>query len=450
MKQYQQMGRRFLSLLICAVMLLSVCAMLSACETNVEQPVYDTRLNFITNSGLSIYRIVYPKDNCPGAVRTVSEELQGVMTEVLGVDVALTDDHGSANADDSLQPYEILIGSTARSESQNAMSGLGADEYVIRVVGHKIVIVGSSNRATLAGVRHFITQVLGYADGAPTVTGTDVKIEANYNVTGWYEVSHVVNTVQDTTLPASPFCPKTLYVIPMPKNVSDRLTAATLQGLVAMQGSEQIYLKTEENTEQLDLLAQSGIVLYERTDGEQIWTTGRLLNYYASRLNGYILCSSEADSESQGVAISLAHHLGAVVVTEKNESIAEAAGLSCVLDVSDKDDAWLRASSYFSLMRKTLAVEPGKTSEPALIDYVVMTGCYYYNYTGVDDYMHLQQFKYLDEGAYLLTMKNSLSRALSFDAIGVRLYEMPSGYLYNLSVVSGALPREMDKALFGK
>jgi hypothetical protein len=217
-----------------------------------------------------------------------------------------------------------------------------------------------------------------------------------------------------------------------------------------MQGSEQIYLKTEENEKQLSALVQSGVVLYEKTDSEQPWTTGRLLNYYASRLNGYILCSSETGSESQNVAISLAHHLGAVVVTEKNESIAQAAGLSCVLDVSDKDDAWLRASGYFSLMRKMLAVEPGVNTEPALIDYVVMTGCYYYNYTGVDDYMHLQQFKFLDEGAYLLTVKEQLNRKLSFDAINVRLYLMPSDYLYNLSVFSGCMPRELDEALFGK
>ena len=450
MKKYNVSGRRVLSAVLCVAILLSIAAMLGGCETSIEPPAFDTRLNFITNSGLSIYRIVYPRDNCPGSVLAVAEELQGVMTEVLGVDVALTDDHGSANADDSLQPYEILIGNTARSESQNAISGLGADEYVIRVVGHKIVIAGSSNRATLAGVRHFITQVLGYENGLPTLTGADVKIEANYNVNGWYEVSHVLNTVQDTTLPNAPFSAKTLYVIPMPKNASDRLTAATLQGLIAMQGSEQIYLKTEENAEQLEALEQSGIVTYERTDGEQLWTTGRLLNYYASRLNGYILCSPEAESESQGVAISLAHHLGAVVVTEKNESIAQAAGLSCVLDVSDKDDAWLRASSYFSLMRKTLAVEPSETSEPALIDYVVMTGCYYYNYTGVDDYMHLQQFKYLDDGANLLTVNDQPERKLSFDAIGVLLYPMPARYLYNLSVISGCWPREVDEALFGQ
>lgn len=450
MKKYRYIGHRVWALMLCAAVLLSAVMVLGGCETNVEQPVFDTRLNFITNSGLSIYRIVYPKDHCPGTVLGAAEELQSVMTEVLGVDVALTDDHGSANADDGLQPYEILVGCTARSESQNAISGLGADEYVIRVVGHKIVIVGNSNRATLTGVRHFITQVLGYVDGAPTVTGADVKIEANYSVNGWYEVSHVVNTVQDTTLPSAPFCAKTLYVIPMPKNASDRLTATTLQGLIAMQGSEQIYLKTQENEQQLDALAQSGVLLYEKTDGEQLWTTGRLLNYYASRLNGYILCSSETGSESQSVAISLAHHLGAVVVTEKNESIAQAAGLSCVLDVSDKDDAWLRASGYFSLMNKALAVEPGTSTEPALIDYVVMTGCYYYNYTGVDDYMHLQQFKFLNEGAYLLTVKDQLGRGLSFDAINVRLYPMPLDYLYNLSVISGCMPRELDEALFGK
>jgi hypothetical protein len=39
---------------------------------------------------------------------------------------------------------------------------------------------------------------------------------------------------------------------------------------------------------------------------------------------------------------------------------------------------------------------------------------------------------------------------LSFDAIGVRLFEMPNQYLYNLSVVSGRMPRELNEALFGK
>ena len=38
------------------VMLLPL--LLAACDTVTAQPVYDTRLNFLTNSGMSVYRVV--------------------------------------------------------------------------------------------------------------------------------------------------------------------------------------------------------------------------------------------------------------------------------------------------------------------------------------------------------------------------------------------------------
>jgi hypothetical protein len=145
--------RRAIAMMLSFAALLLLMGSFAGCETPSEPPVYDTRLNFLSDSGVSIYRIVYPKESCPATVLTAAEELQSAMQEALGVDVAMTDDHGTANATDQLQPYEILIGETARTATQNAMTDLDGDEFIVRVDGHKIVIVGATNRATCAAVR---------------------------------------------------------------------------------------------------------------------------------------------------------------------------------------------------------------------------------------------------------------------------------------------------------
>ena len=146
------------------------------------------------------------------------------------------------------------------------------------------------------------------------------------------------------------------------------------------------------------------MTLSDKNDSEQTWTLAHLLNHYADLLDGYILCSSDLTSESAEVAVSLAHQLNAVVVTPDNEGLAQASGLSLVLDVTDKDDAWLRASEYFAQLNHTLAIEPDITQGFSLVDYAVMAGCYYHDYRGSDEYMHVQTFRHLENGSHLLAI----------------------------------------------
>jgi hypothetical protein len=423
--------------------------MLVGCETAAEPPVYDTRLNFLTNNGVSIYRVVYPTENCPDTVRSAAEELQAVMQEVLGVDVAITDDKGTANATDQFQPYEILIGRTARAATQKVLPELDGEEFIVRVDGHKIVIVGATNRATYAGVRHFIENVIRQGtveDGKPVV-----KIETDYEYLGKYTSPKQPSVAGNTTLPVAPYRPAVLYTVDQPDKKADQITLATLQGLSTLYSSEQVFILRKGNEAQLTSLVEQGAIAINHNDAEQTWTLGRLLNYYSNRLSGYILCSMDTTSESTEVAINLAHYLNAVVVTPENEEVAQAAGLSLVLDVTDKDDAWLRTTPYFGRMSKMLAVEPDIEQSIAFVDYVVMSGCYYHDYRDGDEYMHVQSFKHLDKGAYLLSLPtDDIHQTLTFDAIGVVVLTPGEALWTNLSVLMSADASGIEQQLTAK
>jgi hypothetical protein len=310
--------------------------------------------------------------------------------------------------------------------------------------------VGATNRATCAAVRYFIKDVIGRKDETSTPDHPQIKIEPDYHYQGEYALPiHPSEDVQ-TTLPIAPYRATLLHTVALPQNAYDQLTLATLQGLSTLYSSEQIFVLTQDSEAGLSAIVEKGeVTLSDKNDSEQTWTLAHLLNHYSDLLDGYILCSSDLTSESAEVAINLAHQFNAVVVTPDNEGLAQASGLSLVLDVTDKDDAWLRASEYFAKLNHTLAIEPDGTQGFSLVDYAVMAGCYYYDYHGGDEYMHVQTFRHLENGAYLLTMPtDDKHNTITFDAIGVTVLNMDMMYRENLSVISGKLPAEWEAMLF--
>ncbi len=55
---------------------------------------------------------------------------------------------------------EILIGATNRKESRELLATLGEDEYIIKLVGSKLVILGSADYATRGAVNRFIADFI--------------------------------------------------------------------------------------------------------------------------------------------------------------------------------------------------------------------------------------------------------------------------------------------------
>lgn len=215
------------------------------------------------------------------------------------------------------------------------------------------------------------------------------------------------------------------------------LLMATLQGLAAKNSTTQILLRSNSWSKYIKYIEQRGVVIKSKTDKGSAWSLASLLEYYAPMLDGYILCSSDLASESASVAVSLAHQLNAVVVTPELVSLAEKAGLTEVLDVSDKDDNWLRESEYFENLSTDVAVEQSVTMAPKLIDYAVMSGAYCYFYNGTNRDVHTQKFDFLDDGAVVIGWNNTLGEydtVKSLSSLSACL--IPADHAYNLSTLS--------------
>ncbi len=113
---------------------------------------------------------------------------------------------------------EILIGETNRSESKRAAEGLAYNDFVIEMVGEKLVIAGGSGTATLEAVKYFVENhidiynaVLTYPKegykyvremtvGQVTVDGTPISEYKLYLEAGEADLSAIQKALSETVM----------------------------------------------------------------------------------------------------------------------------------------------------------------------------------------------------------------------------------------------------------
>ncbi len=225
--------------------------------------------------------------------------------------------------------------------------------------------------------------------------------------------------------------PKSIRTLAIPSAFSERLMLGTLQGLLA-------------NCSETQIVFQAGCIDYYRdyvkknygvkfVSGGDAWST---LESLKSKIDGYILCD-DGTGESVDVAISLAGVLKGIAVQKCDESKVKKMGLTCLLDVCGKDDAWLRGSEYFDRLNKKIAVEQPTDMAPKLVDYAVMSGAYFSFYNGHEEEEHARKYDFLEDDAIVFGYNNTLGEiqtVRSFGSINVSM--IPSDHAYNLSVLS--------------
>ena len=235
-----------------------------------------------------------------------------------------------------------------------------------------------------------------------------------------------------STIATAPYRATTVLLADTPTG-ADGVTMGTLQGLAAKQTSTQILLRDNAWSLYLANMQRAGTVVSETDNAGQAWNLASLLRYYAPCLSGYIL-SSQA---SLSVAVSISGVTNAVVVQKENEQLAIDAGLALLLDVSDKDDAWLRQSEYFGQLSRSVAVEQPVSMAPKLIDYAVMAAAYLNFYDGTQADEHTAMFDFLEDDAVILGWNNVLGEyatVRSFADLNACL--IPADHAYNLSTLS--------------
>lgn len=141
-----------------------------------------TDVFLLDENGEAAYRIIRP-DEGSDAVVQCGIDLKKSLSELTGASFSIKSDFLIPNESVEEVP-EILVGATNRSESIAACEGLTADEYVIRVIGCKIVIAGGSDLMTARAVDAFLAMISA-ENGFMLSKDTDIREEierSNYLV----------------------------------------------------------------------------------------------------------------------------------------------------------------------------------------------------------------------------------------------------------------------------
>ena len=153
--------------------LLSLVLVFSSCgenESKINEEKNDTvKVKEITNIGE--YTLVR-SDTADSKTKDALTFLRDAIKEKTGNSLSVGTDFGVKNE------YEVLIGETNRAASKKAMEELGGDyDYIIRLEGKSIVIVGGSSDATMEAVGVFAEHFMPDGKIAAPVEGFLMKRE---------------------------------------------------------------------------------------------------------------------------------------------------------------------------------------------------------------------------------------------------------------------------------
>lgn len=158
--------------LLCAASALLLALSLASCHTETPpaetaEPVtteapYTGPWLTLAEGAKTDYSIIYP-EGCGKTVVTACQDFRAQFKEITGVRPDCTDDALPAWMEEP--EFEILVGRTGREASEKAWQELSdLSDYIIRVDGTKLVVIGGSDDATVAALEMLFSEKIISAD----------------------------------------------------------------------------------------------------------------------------------------------------------------------------------------------------------------------------------------------------------------------------------------------
>ena len=149
----------------------------AAAETLPETEAPTPPIALLNNAGEAAYTVIRP-DEGSGDEKQTAIDLKKSLQTLTGSEFSISSDFLMPNQtlESLAQAPEILIGATNRPESIAAREGLTVNDYVIRVVGTKIVIAGGCDLMTKRAIEEFLS-MLSAENGFTLAADTDVLVE---------------------------------------------------------------------------------------------------------------------------------------------------------------------------------------------------------------------------------------------------------------------------------
>ena len=171
-------------------------------ETTIEETEAPSMDGVIFDETGMIYRVVrgtYANTVEVNAAVDLNKAIRAMYNGEM--DITIGDDFMKGQTKDDIfetDTYELLVGVTNRKESHDAKATLALDEYVIKLVGNKLVVIGYDCYATAGAVEYFIDNILSKSDGNTLVIDKDFEYrgesslrkisihkEAQYRIMSW-------------------------------------------------------------------------------------------------------------------------------------------------------------------------------------------------------------------------------------------------------------------------
>jgi len=288
--------------------------------------------------------------------------------------------------------------------------------------------------------------------GGATNETTPETMEETAAETEAETAAEVLDAVQNSRVPKAKTA-RIIYRFPdtdeAKPTLAHKMLLCSFMGLAAKHSDEQIMINGGVDKLLPSYIESLADVTISDTVGGEPVSLASLARYYKDKgfIRGYILYNDETlengdTVESAYVAASLAGVLNALTVTEETRSILDEAGYTCILDVTDKDDAWLRQSEYWELLNRDVIFMQGYGNLPHLMDYVVMCDGYVNYYSGSDEAAFKEMYGWVNPGCVMFGFNTNYGEYNSvFSLSQMDIQMVPAVLCFNLSVFSG-LPLE--------
>lgn len=260
------------------------------------------------------------------------------------------------------------------------------------------------------------------SDEALDTTGDTVTTTAMFLFDGEYEA-----------IVPKPSMPEEVHVIARPASNDDLLTLVSAQGLLAKNSTQRIMIRHDSQAS-----AFISVIKSTYSDVCKVSTTGAMWSFLkknASHFSGYIL--TDLGDESINVATSLAGVLNALILTPENRHYAQNLELSLLLDVTDKDDAWLRDSEHFDKLNRNVAFMLTPSGVEFLRDYAIFCGAYMFADTDTAANTLMSQISFLNDNFVIFGWNNNLGEHGTVQAISTLNGSMvPADWAKNLATLA--------------
>ena len=284
--------------------------------------------------------------------------------------------------------------------------------------------------ATTAATTPTTTVTSSVVTTSSTVT-TAAVTEPSVTTTGVYDYLSEYEPV----LPKASVAPTKLIRINPSGNDGETLASVSLQGLLAKNGSSELVV-VEYGQEVKNYISTVRKNYDCEISNSSIWL---LVKKYADPsygyINGYIL--TDIGDESVNVATSLASQLNALIVTEEFVNKVEFYGLTCLADVRNYDDEWLRQSEYFDKLSKDVAFICNVKQNVFLRDYCIMSGSYCFSDATTSSSAIANALDFMNDNFVVFGWNNNCGEYGTVEAISSKNgCLIPADYASNLSVWS--------------